>query len=73
MTWWDHGTGTVWSQPLGEAIVGPRKGDKLELMASQLTSWRTWKSDHPETAALDAPGDKSRFRLDRMTIVVDFS
>lgn len=73
MTWWDHETGTVWSQPLGEAIVGPRKGDKLELMTSQLTSWETWRSDHPETAALDAPGDKSRFRLDRMTIVVDFS
>lgn len=73
MTWWDHGTGTVWSQPLGEAIVGPRKGDKLELMASQLTSWGTWRAEHPETVALDAPGGNSRFSLSGMTIVVDFS
>lgn len=47
MTWWDHGTGSVWSQPLGEAIVGPMKGDRLELMASQLSSWSTWKQEHP--------------------------
>lgn len=25
MTWWDHDTGSVWSQPTGEAILGPRK------------------------------------------------
>lgn len=72
MTWWDHGTGTVWSQPLGEAIVGPRRGDKLELMASQLSSWATWKQEHPHTLALDAPGGESRFRLATMTVVVDF-
>ena len=27
MTWWDHDTGSVWSQPLGEAVMGPRTGD----------------------------------------------
>ena len=42
MTWFDHGTGSVWSQPLGEAIVGDRKGDVLDVMVSQLTSWGTW-------------------------------
>lgn len=72
MTWWDHDTGTVWSQPLGEAIVGPRKGAKLELMAAQLTSWGTWKETHPETVALDAPAGRSGFQLRSMTIVVDF-
>ncbi len=25
MTWWDHDTGSIWSQPLGEAIAGPHK------------------------------------------------
>ena len=73
MTWWDHDTGTVWSQPLGEAIVGPRKGQRLELMASQLTSWETWQQDHPETLALDAPGGNTRFDLLNLSIVVDFS
>ena len=72
MTWWDHDTGTVWSQPLGEAIIGPRKGATLELMASNLTLWGTWRADHPETLALDAPGRRSGFLLSGMTIVVDF-
>ena len=73
MTWWDHHTGTVWSQPLGEAIVGPRKGQRLDLVASQVTSWETWQEDHPETLALDAPGGNSRFDLRQMSIVVDFT
>ena len=73
MTWWDHRTGTVWSQPLGEAIVGPRKGDRFELMASQLSSWSTWRQEHPETLALEAPGGESRFHLATMAIVVDFT
>jgi hypothetical protein len=72
MTWFDHDTGTVWSQPLGEAIVGPRKGAKLEIMASTLSSWGTWKETHPDTLALDASGGPIGFRLATMTIVVDF-
>ncbi len=72
MTWFDHDTGTVWSQPLGEAIVGPRKGAKLELMASTLSSWGTWKESHPQTLALDASAGRTGFRLADMTIVVDF-
>ena len=72
MTWWDHDTGSVWSQPLGEAVMGPLKGQKLELMAAQLTSWGTWKEDNPSTVALDAPAGNSRFRLSLMTIVADF-
>lgn len=72
MTWWDHSTGTVWSQPLGEAIIGPLKGETLELMASQVTSWATWIEDHPETVALDVSAGPSRFRLIDMSIVVEF-
>ncbi len=72
MTWWDHDTGTVWSQPLGEAIVGPRKGARLELIPVQLSSWATWREAHPETFALDAPANESGFRLASMAIVVDF-
>jgi hypothetical protein len=73
MTWFDHDTGTVWSQPLGEAIVGDRKGQALELVASQLTSWETWKQDHPSSVALDAPASPSRFDLSVLSIVVDFT
>jgi hypothetical protein len=73
MTWWDHDTGSVWSQPLGEAILGPRRGATLELVPSTLTRWSAWREAHPETVALDAPGGRSSFALGAMVIVVDFA
>ena len=73
MTWWDHDTGSIWSQPLGEAIAGPLKGERLELLPVSLNDWSTWRAAHPETLALDVvsrgPGG---FDLQRMAIVVDF-
>ena len=71
MTWWDHDTGSVWSQPLGEAIMGPRKGARLELLSSTLTRWGTWRSAHPDTLALDAPAGHSGFALERMMVAVE--
>lgn len=71
MTWWDHSTGSVWSQPLGEAIMGPRKGERLQLLASTLTTWQAWRDKHPDTLALDAHGWATGFHLEDMTIVVD--
>lgn len=71
MTWWDHDTGSVWSQPLGEAILGPRRGAKLELFPSTLTTWEGWRSKHPATEALDVPGWATGFHLEDMAIVVD--
>jgi hypothetical protein len=73
MTWWDHDTGSVWSQPIGEAIAGPRKGTVLELLPSTLSRWGAWRDAHPDTLALDAPGDRAGFDLDDMAIVVDFA
>ncbi len=73
MTWWDHSTGSIWSQPLGEAIAGPRKGQTVELLASEFTSWGAWKDEHPNTLALDAPAGPSGFDLSDFYIVVDFS
>jgi hypothetical protein len=71
MTWWDHDTGSVWSQPLGEAILGPRKGEKLALLPSTLTTWDAWRGAHPDTLALDVRGGRSGFDLSRMAIVID--
>ena len=69
MTWWDHDTGSVWSQPLGEAIAGPRKGETVELLASSFTTWSAWSSDNPDTLALDAPGGNSGFDLGELHIL----
>lgn len=52
MTWFDHATGSVWSQPLGSAIAGPLAGHRLELMPSQLTTWGQWLAAHPDTRVL---------------------
>ena len=73
MTWWDHTTGSVWSQPLGEAIAGPLKGERLELLPSTLTRWDDWLAAHPGTVALDAGGGGGGFDLDSMVLVVDFT
>ena len=71
MTWWDHDTGSIWSQPLGEAIAGPRKGRRLEPYPVTLTRWDAWLDSHPETVALDVPARPTDFDLEQMAIVVD--
>ncbi len=71
MTWWDHETGSIWSQPIGAAIVGPLEGATLELLPSTLTTWEAWRSTYPDTAALDLDGWPTRFYLADMAIVVD--
>ncbi len=71
MTWWDHETGSVWSQPRGEAILGELKGERLELMASTLSHWSTWREVHPETLAIDAWGFPMVVGLDDLAFVVD--
>ena len=72
MTWWDHGTGSVWSQAIGEAIAGPRKGQTVELMTSEFTSWSAWVDEHPNTVALDVPAGPTSFDLGDFLIVIDF-
>ncbi len=71
MTWFDHETGSVWSQPLGEAIMGPLTGTRLELLPSTLTSWGDWTEQHPDSLALAAPGGFSGFDLETMAVVVE--
>ena len=68
--WQDGG---VWSQPLGEAIAGPRRGQKVDILPVEFTSWRAWSGKHPDTLALDAPARSSGFDLADFVIVVDFT
>ena len=72
MTLFDHDTGSVWSQPFGEAILGPRRGQTMELLPSQMTTWGAWRDAHPTTWALDVPGPRSGFDLSDMSVVVQF-
>lgn len=49
---YDRQTESLWSQIEGRAVSGPLKGTELELMPSQLTSWKAWLKKHPETRVL---------------------
>ena len=50
---YDEQTDSLWSQFLGEAVEGPLKETKLELVPSQLVTWSAWKQEHPDTQVLD--------------------
>jgi hypothetical protein len=52
MTWWDHETGSIWSQPWGRSIDGELKGTELFLLPSQVTTWGAWKAEHPNSLAM---------------------
>lgn len=54
MTWWDHDTASIWSQPWGLAIQGPMKGTRLKPLPMSLVLWEDWKAEHPDTLVLDA-------------------
>lgn len=71
LTLYDHETGSIWSQPIGEAILGPLTGKTLELLPSTLTRWSDWKEEHPDSWALDAPTGTSEFALDELAVVVE--
>ena len=52
MTWWDHGTGSIWSQPWGTAIAGPLEDTALTLLPASIVPWSTWLREHPETTVV---------------------
>jgi len=65
MTWFDHETESIWSQPWGRAIIGEHKGVELFLLPSQITTWASWKAEHPNSLAMindtDKIGGRQRF------------
>ncbi len=65
MTWWDHKTGSVWSQVWGQAIAGELKGTTLELIPAAIVPWRTWKTNHPDTLAMTNDKDGPFIREER--------
>jgi hypothetical protein len=70
MTWWDHKTVSIWSQPNGLALAGPLKNTVLTILPSQMTSWNNWKESHPETLAMT--NDYSQLGFRRQTFNTGF-
>ncbi len=52
MTWFDHGTQSIWSQPWGKAIADMLKGSTLEQIPSSVVPWATWLETHPDTTVV---------------------
>ena len=49
---YDRETESLWSQLQMQAVTGPRKGEKLKLLAASHTTWQEWLSRYPDTEVL---------------------
>jgi len=49
---YDRQTDSRWPQLLGQAILGPARGQVLEQVPLDWTSWGRWRSAHPDTLVL---------------------
>ena len=58
----DAETGSLWSHLLGEAMQGPLKGARLEVLAGVMTDWKTWRKEHPDTTVVTLPRTAREFR-----------
>ena len=56
---YDHQTGTLWSQFLGQGVKDPQIGVMLESVPVTHTRWSAWRETHPDTLVLDK-GDATR-------------
>ena len=48
----DLQTGSLWAHLLGECMEGPLKGKTLTPIPAAITSWKEWKTAHPNTTVL---------------------
>ena len=58
MTWWDHETGSIWSQPWGAAIEGELAGTRLALIPVGIEPLQSWVDRHPNTKVLVVEDDR---------------
>ena len=70
MTWWDHETSSVWSQPWGMAIEGPLDGTRLKQIPAGIMPWDAWLAEHPDSLVLDTEAGPSG--PDRRSFFQDF-
>ncbi|MFB6302907.1 MAG: DUF3179 domain-containing protein [Haloferacaceae archaeon] len=59
---YDERTGSLWSQTAATAIRGPETGKRLSLVSAMLTTWDTWKQEHPRTSVLLPPPESNTVR-----------
>jgi hypothetical protein len=52
---YDTATESLWSQIMGQAISGPRRGERLRQVTLRHTTWSQWQERHPDTVVLAPP------------------
>ena len=52
LTWYDHETRSLWSQPSGVALMGPLAGVRLDMLPARVATWGAWKQERPDTLVL---------------------
>jgi hypothetical protein len=56
---------SLWSQLRAEAVSGPKAGESLEVLHSQVLTWESWRTLYPETTVIAPdPQLKRRYRRD---------
>ncbi len=69
LTMYDRGTQSVWLQIGGRAIKGPMTGQSLKTGPVMDTTWRQWKSLHPDTLVM-SPQNPYRANYDPDGVMV---
>ncbi len=49
---YDRNTESLWSQVMRQAVSGPQKGQRLEMVVTAHTTWGEWRSRHPDSLLL---------------------
>lgn len=57
---YDRETESLWSQIWTEAITGPMKGKRLDMVPVTHTTWAAWQAEHPNTQVLSRNTGYSR-------------
>ena len=52
MLMYDRETNSLWSQILGQAISGPRSGERIQAYPLQRMPWKSWLKIYPDTELL---------------------
>ena len=61
---YDAETNSHWSHIRGEAMQGEMLGTKLRMLPGEMTTWRAWLGEHPETTVLNMPRTHEEFTAD---------
>ncbi len=51
---YDRQTGSLWPQLMGQAVVGPLAGTRLDLVPAQILAWADWRSANREGLVLSS-------------------